>query len=324
MCSGIISKNEPLKQIKSYLDNFKNTLFLNSLFDLIKKKKLLEIVKLNKKLQKIMNLSIKDYQKYSESYSSIELELKLKNSSFRKNFTKILGKEEKYYHIYFDDSKEEIKRNYLKENEKVDTIKIIIDYQVTSFKELFNSCEIISSINFKKFYRANITDMSYMFNDCSSLIEFKSSNFNTNNVTNMSFMFNGCIALKELNLSNFNNNNLTNMSFMFTQCESLKVINFSNFNTNNVTNMEGMFMGCVSLIELDLSSFNTNNVASMSGMFADCLSLKELNLSSFNISNATGTSDMFDGCSQELKKKIKEKYSTINFGEKSGLTRSPK
>ena len=149
MCSGIITKNEPLKQIKSYLDNFKNTLFLNSLFDLIKKKKLLEIVKLNKKLQKIMNLSIKDYQKYSESYSSIELELKLKNSSFRKNFTKILGKEEKYYHIYFDDSKEEIKRNYLKENEKVNKIKIIIDYQVKSLSKLFAYCTYINSIFFK-------------------------------------------------------------------------------------------------------------------------------------------------------------------------------
>ena len=43
----------------------------------------------------------------------------------------------KYYHIYFDKSKEEIKRNYLNENEKVKIINIRIDYQVKYFKELF-------------------------------------------------------------------------------------------------------------------------------------------------------------------------------------------
>ena len=303
------------KKSKFYFDDLKSTFILKKIFDYMKKPKSLKIMKYNKKIQKRLNLGFNYYKDYSTLYSPIEIELMLVNDNYDK-FINISDKEKDYCHIYFNNSKEEIKRNYLKENEKVEKIKIIIDYQIKSFKKLFENCNCISSIVFKKCIRTNITDMSYMFNDCSSLIEFKSPNFNTNNVTNMSFMFNGCIALKELNLSNFNNNNLTNMSFMFTQCESLKVINFSNFNTNNVTNMEGMFMGCVSLIELDLSSFNTNKVESMSGMFADCLSLKELNLSSFNISNATGTSDMFDGCSQELKKKIKEKYSTINFGEK--------
>ena len=68
-------------------------------------------------------------------------------------------------------------------------IKIIIDYQVKSFKELFSGCYYIESINFKKFYRNNITDMSYMFAGCSSLKELNLNNFNTNNVTNMSDMF---------------------------------------------------------------------------------------------------------------------------------------
>ena len=67
-----------------------------------------------------------------------------------------------------------------KENEKVNIIKIIIYYQVTSFKELFNCRENISSINFKKFSRTNITDMSYMFNGCCSLSELNFSNCNTN------------------------------------------------------------------------------------------------------------------------------------------------
>ena len=67
-------------------------------------------------------------------------------------------------------------------------IKIIIDYQVKSFKELFSWCECIDSIYFKKFYR-NINGMSWMFRGCSSLKELNLNNFNTKNVTNMGCMF---------------------------------------------------------------------------------------------------------------------------------------
>ena len=56
-------------------------------------------------------------------------------------------------------------------------------------------------INFKKFYRNNITDMSWMFYGCSSLKELNLTNFNTNNVTNMSSMFYGCSSLKKINLT---------------------------------------------------------------------------------------------------------------------------
>ena len=45
---------------------------------------------------------------------------------------------------------------YIEENDKVTKIKIIIDYQVKSFKELFYKCYCIESINFKKFYRNNV------------------------------------------------------------------------------------------------------------------------------------------------------------------------
>ena len=64
-------------------------------------------------------------------------------------------------------------------NEEVKKIKIIIDYQVKSFKELFGYCYCVGSIIFKKFYRNNITDMSYMFSGCTSLEELNLSNFNT-------------------------------------------------------------------------------------------------------------------------------------------------
>ena len=219
MNSGIISKKEKLKQLKSKVDfkELKSDYFLIKIFDIIKQNKLLNIVKYNKKLQKKLNLNINDYKKYVELYSSIEIELKFVDNKYGK-FINISNEEKEYCHIYFGNSNEEIKRNYLKEKERVNMIKIIIDYQIKSFKQLFDTCNCIRTIFFKKFYRINITDMSSMFNGCSSLKELNLSNFNTYNVTNMSYMFNECSSLNEINISNFNTNKVTNMSEMFSRC----------------------------------------------------------------------------------------------------------
>ena len=108
-------------------------------------------------------------------------------------FINIKQGDEKYYHIYINNGKKEIKRNYI--NKDVITeiiIKIIIDYQIKSFKDLFSYCNCIESIYFKKFFRTNITNMSYMFYRCSSLKELNLNNFNINNVTEMFCMFDGC------------------------------------------------------------------------------------------------------------------------------------
>ena len=127
-----------------------------------------------------------------------------------------------FYHIYFDNNKKEKKRNYLKENENIKAIKVIIDYNEISFEKLFMECEYIESIYFKKFYRNDIENMSSMFARCSSLKELNLSNFKTNNVTDMSYMFYECSSLKEINLSNFNTDNVIDMGYMFSSCSSLK------------------------------------------------------------------------------------------------------
>ena len=232
------SKNEQTNDF----DNIKSDYFLRKLFDILKENKSLSIIKYNKKLQKRLNISIDNYKECSK----IEIELKLADNEYGK-FVNVTDKEKEYYHIYFDNSNEEIKRNYLEENEKVKKIKIIIDYQVKSLKGLFGWCHGIHSVFFKKFKRNNISNMSWMFYECWSLKEFNRNNFNTNNVTDMSLMFYNCSSLIELNLSNFNTNNVTNMSSMFSGCSSLKKLNLSNFNTNNVTDMRYMFNGCSKL-----------------------------------------------------------------------------
>ena len=189
MSSEIISNDENLNKLKtkSALDNEKSNYILKIIFDFMKKYKLFEVLKYNKILQKRINLTINDYKNYSQLLTPIEIELKLADNKYGK-FINIYDKEE-YYHIYLDNSKEEIKRNFLIENENINRIKIIIDHQVKSFKNLFSGCKCITSIFFKKFYRINITNMSYMFYDCSSLKKINFSSFNTTNVSDMSGMF---------------------------------------------------------------------------------------------------------------------------------------
>ena len=300
MNSGINFKDDNSKQEKSKVafDNLKNKYILHIIFDYMKKNKSLKFMKYNKQLQNRLNLSIRDYKDYSELYSPIEIELKFAENEHYKyeKFINISDKDNDYYHIYFDNSNQEIKRTYFEEEENVSTIKIIIDSQIKSFKELFKDSKSISSISFKKFYRINITNMSGMFAYCSSLKELNLSNFNTNNVTDMSGLFNGCSSLKEINLSNFNTKNVTDMSYMFGGCESINELNLSNFNTNNVTDMRYMFFECRALKELNLSNFNTNNVTDMSHMFSSCYSLEKINLSNFNTINATDISSMFYKC----------------------------
>ena len=195
MNSRNIFNQEEQNKAKASFEKLKNNFILKKIFNYMKKKKTLMIMKYNKKLQKRINLNINDYKEFSQQYSSIEIEIKLVDNKYGK-FINIPDEQKEYYHIYFDNSKEEIKRNVTKVNEKVKTIRIKIDYQVKSLNKLFYSCEYINSIIFKKFCRINITDMSYIFYNCSSLKELNLSNFNTNEVTNMSGMFIDCSSLK--------------------------------------------------------------------------------------------------------------------------------
>ena len=141
-----ISTNEKL--INGF-GNLKSDFIFKKICNIMKKNKLLKIMKRNKILQKRLNLGINDYKDFSQLYTPIEIELKPADNKYGE-FIKINDKQKDYYHIYFNNSKEEIKRNYLNQNEKVQIIKIIIDYQVKSFRNLFYECKNISSIFFKK------------------------------------------------------------------------------------------------------------------------------------------------------------------------------
>ena len=172
------------------LSNIKSRFFLRKIFDYLEKARVLNIIKYNNNFQNKLNKDITDYI----NNSKIEIQLIPKENKYGyfircENYDHI--------HIYFNDNKEEIKRNYLKENDNATILKIIIDYQIKSFEKLFYYCECIEYIYFKKFCRNNINNMGLMFDGCSSLKELNLSNFNTNNVTNMFCMFCGCSSLKK-------------------------------------------------------------------------------------------------------------------------------
>ena len=163
MKSSINASKENNKENESakpnyIIENIKNRYILSKIYYNMTKKKKLEIVKYNKRIQNRINLSVKNYIEYSETFTPIEIEIIPTKDKYGR-FININENDKLYYHIYFNDNKEEIKNKYkINKKDKIAKIKIIIDYQVKSFKELFSGCKCIESINFKKFYRNNIIE----------------------------------------------------------------------------------------------------------------------------------------------------------------------
>ena len=138
------------------LENIKSRYILSKIYNNMTIKKKLEIVKYNKKVQNRLNLSVNDYKECCK----IEIEIIPTKGKYGE-FINIDENDKLYYHIYFNDNKKEIKNKYeINKKDKVTKIKIIIDYQVKSLKDLFSWCKCIEYINFKKFYRNNV---KYLF-----------------------------------------------------------------------------------------------------------------------------------------------------------------
>ena len=254
---------ESNKKKEFYSENIKSKYILKIIFVKLQRKKILQIIKYNKKIQNRLNISKKDYKEYND----IEIEIIPTNKEYGE-FIHILDKNDKpYYHIYFNDSNKEINRTKFNKHDKIQRIKVTINPKVKSFYKLFENCKCIKSICFKKFYSDNIINMSYMFSGCSSLKELNLSSFNTDNVTYMDSMFSNCSSLKKLNLSNFNTKKVTNMNSMFFNCSSLKKLNLSNFNTTNVLKMDNIFSNCSLLKDLNLFNIDTNKVTNLIAKF---------------------------------------------------------
>ena len=94
---------------------------LKQVFDNIIPNKQLEIMRYNNKLKRKMNKSKEDYKMIS---LKIVLEL-IPNENIDGKFVNNHSNYDSF-HIYFNDNEKEVKRNYIKEKEKISKIKIII------------------------------------------------------------------------------------------------------------------------------------------------------------------------------------------------------
>ena len=92
---------EQLKSINSNnkLRELKSDFFIKILLNLLSRKTLLELIKCNKYMQKMIDININDYKIYHETLSSIELEI-IPNKKFACEFINIADEDKKYYHIY--------------------------------------------------------------------------------------------------------------------------------------------------------------------------------------------------------------------------------
>ena len=170
----------------------KSKYILKRIFNNLQKNIFLNIIRYNNRLKNILNLDTKDYK----DFLKIEIDIIPLKSEYGA-FMYAHNLDQSFYHIYINDNKEEIKRDYIKSSDGAKKIKIVLDYEIKSLFELFLYAYCVEKVNFIKFNRKDIINMGSMFKGCSNLKEINLSNFNTNKVTNMAKMFHECKSLKK-------------------------------------------------------------------------------------------------------------------------------
>ena len=109
--------------------NIKSNFVLKKIFNHLDKNKVLKIIRYNTNIKNRLYIDIEDYK-------SILMDIIPIPNKYGP-FINIEEKNKKYFHIYFNDNKEEIKRTELSKGDKVSKINIVIDYKVKSFNKLF-------------------------------------------------------------------------------------------------------------------------------------------------------------------------------------------
>ena len=183
------------------LNNLKSIFILKTIINNLSKRKYLSLIINNKNLQNKLNITIDTYIKYS---NQIEVEIipdknKIQIDDNSNKFINIIEKnDEPFYHMYFNWGKEEIKRDYIKHNENITKINILIELEVKSILFLFYKSLCIKEIKFIKFNRTDFTDYQHVFYSCINLINLDISKLKTDKVTIMTNMFDSCFSLKHL------------------------------------------------------------------------------------------------------------------------------
>ena len=123
---------------KIIFDSINSKYILKQIFDNLDTKKFLKLIKYNKTIQNRLEVNIDNYKNSSQ----IRIDIIPAKNIFGDFINYLREEDSKYYHIYFNKSKIELKRNYLNEGEKVKKIKIKIDCNIKSFEKLFKDCKL--------------------------------------------------------------------------------------------------------------------------------------------------------------------------------------
>ena len=143
-------------ETKIGLDNIKCDFFIPKIFEIIPKYRRFRIVNYNKNLQKNLDINFSDFIQIYELYGPTSIEIIPAKNKYGK-FINVKEEEKLYYHVYFNNSKKDIKDKYIiKEEDKTEKIIIIDNNKVTKLIKLFNECNCIESITVKKVYNKKI------------------------------------------------------------------------------------------------------------------------------------------------------------------------
>ena len=92
-----------------------------------------------------------------------------------------------------------------------------------------------------------VTNFYRLFSDISNILEVDFSSYNTSLVKNLPYMFDNCKDLIFMNLSNINISSVITADNMFSNCFSLKSIDLTNVDLEKIPQRENMFKNCINL-----------------------------------------------------------------------------
>ena len=122
------------------LNKITSKYIIKRIFDNLNQIKLLELIRYNKQYQKLMNKKFKDYKM---EFSKIEIEIIPKENTYGSFINISNEKIRKNIHIYFNDNKEEIKKEKIAENDNVTKIKIIINNKIKSLYKFLIAVDVL-------------------------------------------------------------------------------------------------------------------------------------------------------------------------------------